>query len=70
MFIEMLEEPVMKYTNQKLTVVDKNVSVKDAAKVMIGSKIDSILISEENDIVGILTNKDILSDGCLANIAF
>ena len=58
----MLEEPVMKYTNQKLTVVDKNVSVKDAAKVMTESKIDSILISEENDIVGILTNKDILSD--------
>jgi len=62
MLIEMLEEPVMKYTDQKLTVVDKNLPVKNAAKVMIESKIDSILISEENVIVGILTNKDILSD--------
>ena len=58
----MLEEPVLKYTHHKLTVVDINVSISDAAKVMVESKIDSILISEENDIVGILTNKDILAE--------
>ncbi len=62
MLIEMLEEPVSKYTNHKLTVVDINVSISDAAKVMVESKIDSILTSEENDIVGILTNKDILAE--------
>ena len=62
MLKEMLEDPVSKYTNHELTVVDKSVSISDAAKVMTKSKIDSILISEESNIVGILTNKDILSE--------
>ncbi len=61
MLKEMLEDPVSKYTNHELTVVDKSVSISDAAKIMIKSKTDSILISEESNIVGILTNKDILT---------
>ena len=62
MLKEMLEDPVSKYTNHELIVVDKSVSISDAAKVMTKSKIDSILISEESNVVGILTNKDILSE--------
>ncbi len=58
----MLEEPVSKFTNHKLVVVEKNVTVTDTVKVMVESKIDSILVSENDDIVGIVTNKDILSE--------
>jgi len=62
MLKEILEEPVSNYTNHKLVVVEKNVTVTDTVKVMVESKIDSILVSENDDIVGIVTNKDILSD--------
>ncbi len=58
----MLEEPVSNYTNHKLVVVEKNVTVTDTVKVMVESKIDSILVSENDDVVGIVTNKDILSE--------
>ena len=58
----MFEEPVSKFTNHKLVVVEKNVTVTDTVKVMVESKIDSILVSENDDVVGIVTNKDILSD--------
>ena len=58
----MLEDPVSKYTNHELTVVDKSVSISDAAKVMTKSKIESILISEESNVVGILTYKAILTE--------
>ncbi len=62
MLKEMFEEPVSKFTNHKLVVVEKNVTVTDTVKVMVESKIDSILVSENDNIVGIVTNKDILSD--------
>jgi len=62
MLKEILEEPVSNYTNHKLVVVEKNVTVTDTVKVMVESKIDSILVSENDDIVGIVTNKDILSE--------
>jgi len=58
----MLEESVSKFTNHKLVVVEKNVTVTDTVKVMVENKIDSILVSENDNIVGIVTNKDILSD--------
>jgi len=62
MLKQMLEEPVSKFTNHKLLVVEKNVTVTDAVKVMVESKIDSVLVSENGDVVGIVTNKDILSE--------
>ena len=62
MLKEILAEPVSKYTNHKLTTVESNFKVSDAAKAMAESKIDSILVSEDNDIIGIVTNKDIISD--------
>ena len=60
--IDILSEPVSKYTNHKMTTVASNVSVSDAAKVMSDSKVDSILVFENEDVIGIATIKDILSD--------
>lgn len=61
MLKQILEEPVSKYTNHKLVVVAKDVSVTDTVKVMVENKIDSVLVSENDNVVGIITNKDILS---------
>ena len=58
----MLEEPVSKYTNHQMVVVASNFKVSDAAKVMTESKVDSILVFEDDDVIGIVTQKDILSD--------
>ena len=44
MLKQMLEEPVSKFTNHKLAVVEKNVTVTDTVKVMVESKIDSVLV--------------------------
>ena len=43
MSLEMLDEPVSKYTNTKLIVVESNLTVADAAKVMTNERIGSIL---------------------------
>lgn len=58
----MLEEPVSKYTSHELVVVRNNVTVTDCVKAMVEKKIDSVLVSENDDIVGIITDKDILSE--------
>ena len=62
MLKQMLEEPVSKYTDHKLLTAEHNVTVSDAAKEMIEKKTDSILVCENDDVVGIVTNKDILSE--------
>ncbi len=62
MVAHMMDEPVSKYTDHKLTVIDSNVKVSKAAQQMVKSNIDSFLVSENDDVVGIVTNKDILSD--------
>ncbi len=62
MSFQMLEEPVSKYTNHQMVVVASNFKVSDAAKVMTESKVDSILVFEDDDVIGIVTQKDILSD--------
>jgi len=58
----LLDEPVSKYTNHKLYSVSSDFTVVDAAKAMVKSKIDSILVHEKDDIIGIVTEKDILRD--------
>ena len=58
----MMDEPVSKYTDHKLTVIDSKIKVSEAAQQMVKSEIDSFLVSENDDVVGIVTNKDILSD--------
>ena len=62
MSIQMLEESVSKFTNPKLIAVSSEITVTDAAKVMGESNIDSVLVSENDAVIGIITAKDILVD--------
>ena len=45
-----------------MTVMASNLSIHDAAKAMSDSKVDSILVFEHGEIIGIMTEKDILHD--------
>ncbi|HET6517487.1 MAG TPA: CBS domain-containing protein [Nitrosopumilaceae archaeon] len=60
MSVEMLDESISKFTNPKLTAVSSELTVTDAAKVMADSKVDSVLVFENDSVVGIITDKDIL----------
>lgn len=62
MALELLNEPVYKFTNPKMTTVESNLTIQDAAQTMSESKVDSILVFENNKIIGIVTEKDILCD--------
>ncbi len=62
MALDMLNEPVSKFTNPKMTTIASNLTIQDAAKAMSDSKVDSILVFEGNKIIGIVTEKDILHD--------
>lgn len=62
MALEMLNEPVSRFTNPKMTTVESNLTIQDTAQAMVESKIDSILVFENNKIIGIVTEKDILYD--------
>lgn len=62
MVLELLNEPVYKFTNPKMTTVESNLTIQDAAQAMTESKVDSILVFENNKIIGIVTEKDILYD--------
>ena len=62
MALDLLNEPVSKFTNPKMTTIASNLTIKDAAKAMTDSKVDSILVFEDNKIIGIVTEKDILHD--------
>lgn len=62
MSVEMLDESISKFTNPKLTAVSSELTVTDAAKVMSESKVDSVLVFENDSVIGIITDKDILVD--------
>ena len=62
MALELLNEPVSKFTNPKMTTIASNLTIQDAASAMVDSKVDSILVFENNKIMGIVTEKDILHD--------
>ena len=62
MALDLLNEPVSKFTNHKMTTVESNLTIQDAAQAMAESKVDSILIFEKSKIIGIVTEKDILYD--------
>lgn len=62
MALELLNEPVYKFTNPKMTTIESNLTIQDAAQAMTESKVDSILVFEKNKIIGIVTEKDILYD--------
>ncbi len=60
MLMPMLNEPVSKYTNHKMVTIDYGLTVQDAAKAMVDSKVDSILAFTNYNVVGIVTIKDML----------
>src|SRR5574341_1730917 len=62
MTLVLLNEPVTKFMNPKMTTVASNLTIKDATKAMVDSKIDSILVFEHGKIIGMVTEKDILHD--------
>ena len=62
MALDLLNEPVSKFTNPKMTTVASNLTIQDAAQAMVDSKVDSILVFEKNKIIGMVTEKDILYD--------
>lgn len=62
MSLDFLSERVSKYTNHKIVSVSSNFTVTDAVNTMINSKIDSILVNENEKLIGIVTEKDIIRD--------
>lgn len=62
MALNLLNEPVSKFTNPKMTTIESHLTIQDAAKAMADSNIDSILVFENNKIIGMVTEKDILCD--------
>lgn len=59
---EILDSTVSNFTNPKLIVAESHLTVTDATKVMLDSKVNSILVFEGDEVIGIVTNKDILKD--------
>lgn len=62
MVLELLNEPVSKFVNPKMTAIESNLTIQDAAQAMAESKADSILVFENGKITGMVTEKDILYD--------
>ncbi len=58
----MLNDPVSKYTDHHMTVIESHFTVDSAAKVMIDSEVESVLVFENDDLIGIVTMKDIFRD--------
>ena len=57
-----LDSPITPFINPKLVVAASNLTVTDAAKVMLESRVNSILVFEDDKVIGIVTNKDFLND--------
>lgn len=57
-----LNEKVSKFTNTRLIVAESHLTVKDATQVMLDAEVDSVLVFENDDVIGIVTYKDILKD--------
>lgn len=62
MLSDLLNEPVSKFANKKMTTIASDLTIQDAAKAMSESKVDSILVFEKSQIIGMVTEKDILHD--------
>jgi CBS domain-containing protein len=61
----MLNDPVSKYTDHHMITVEANVKVNEVAKAMVEAQVDSILVFENGNVIGIATIKDMLA-GVLA----
>lgn len=57
-----LSDPVSKYIYPKLTTIASNLTVSDAAKIMAEKLVESVIVFEGTSVVGIITDRDILSD--------
>ncbi len=57
-----LSEPVSKFVYPKITVIASDLTIKDAAKSMHANNVESVLVFEEDHVIGIITEKDILKD--------
>jgi len=62
MLAEMLNEPVSRFTNHHMTTIDVGLTVSDAAKAMVETKSDSILVFTNYNVIGIVTIKDMLAE--------
>jgi CBS domain-containing protein len=58
----MLNESVSKYTDHQMTVIESHHKVDHVAKIMVDSQVESILVYENNELIGIVTMKDIFRD--------
>lgn len=59
---ELLNSPIAPFINPRLVVAASNLTVTDAAKVMLESRVNSVLVFEDDKVIGIVTNKDFLDD--------
>ncbi|HET6517526.1 MAG TPA: CBS domain-containing protein [Nitrosopumilaceae archaeon] len=57
-----LSDSVSKYIYPKLTTIAAELTVSDAAKIMIEKMVESIIVFENESVVGIITDRDILND--------
>lgn len=62
MSADFLESPITPFVNPRLVVAASNLTVTDAAKVMLESGVNSILVFEDEKVIGIVTNRDFLND--------
>jgi len=59
---EFLQSSISEFINPRLVVAASDLTVSDAAKVMLESRVNSILVFEDDQVIGIVTNKDFLND--------
>lgn len=57
-----LSDSVSKYIYPKLTTISGELTVSDAAKIMAEKMVESVIVFEGESVVGIITDRDILSD--------
>ena len=57
-----LSDSVSKYIYPKLTTISSELTISDAAKIMAEKMVESVIVFEGESIVGIITDRDILSD--------
>ncbi len=60
--LNVLEQPISNFVETDVIAASSDLSVTDAAKIMTESNVDSLLIFENDEVIGIVTQKDVLSD--------
>jgi len=63
-----LSDSVSKYIYPKLTTISSELTISDAAKIMTEKMVESVIVFEGESIVGIITDRDILSDVVAAGL--